>query len=125
MKKRSMWIVFLAALLCLTMLFVSCESKDNTDDKETKDPIDTSDTDDTNPTEPDEKTPEPEKVDYAALIKKWTNYIAYQTPEQDDEMPTDLKNFYNSDTTEWFDAYGDLCLILDTQYDNSNFDSSG
>ena len=116
-----MWIVFLAALLCLTMLFVSCDSKDNTDDKETTDPFDTSDTEDTTPTEPDEKTPAPESVDYASLIKKWTNYISYRTPTDEDALPTGLDKFYDSDSREWFgDTHGDLWLRTETVLDDKN-----
>ena len=110
MKKRSTWIVFLAALLCLTMLFVSCESNADTDDE--TDDIETTDTDET--TEPQE-TEEPEEaeaknedVDYDGMLAKWTQYLTYK-PEEGRDVLSATQTLYTKANIQ---KYGDLAFYI-------------
>lgn len=76
MTKRSYWILVLSALLCVSMLFVSCGS-DNTD----ADNLDTSDTTTETPADEKEPIPESEKVNYQSIYEQWSKYIGYRQPE--------------------------------------------
>ena len=80
-------IMILSALLCLSMLFVSCTSD------QTEEPIEETtaqaETTDTTPTEtPIETEPEPIpedlKIDYEAIIAQWNEYISFEGETEDD-----------------------------------------
>ena len=111
MKKRSTWIVFLAALLCLTMLFVSCGSNADTDDE--TDAVDTTETpEQTEPQEteePEEPKAEVENVDYKGAIAKWAEYLTYMEPEARPQLNASLA-FQATDTTR-VDQFGDLFFV--------------
>lgn len=114
MKKRSTWIVFLAALLCLTMLFVSCKSNadtDDTDDIETTEPTDTTEPQETE--EPEEGKVKNEDVDYDGMIAKWTQYLTYKAPEAKPEV---YDMTIATDLTAEIYRMGDLGIVNETKY---------
>ena len=106
-------IMILSALLCLAMLFVSCDS---TPVGET-DPVGSETTAETTvntqlATEPEPETqpepiPENLNVDYDAIIAQWSEYINFGDTEEDASNVTELKQ-----------------LISHTQYDNESFNVS-
>ncbi len=85
MKKRSIWMVFLATLLCMTILLVSCKSANTdseTDGTETTDQIETTESqENTQPEETEEAKAENEKVDYLGNITAWAKCISFKAPE--------------------------------------------
>ena len=92
MKKRSRWILILSALLCLCMLFASCQSgkepQDENGDLETS--------------LPEEAIPENEKVEYDKIVAEWTKYLKYE-PSQTGGSVSAEKVFsvnYNTDTVD-------------------------
>ena len=100
MTKRSRWILVLSVVLCISMLFVSCES-DVTDATETN----TSDTE-TQAT-PKEPIPENEKIDYKNIFEKWYEYISFTAPEAEDAMgATKLYSYYDGSDAPYLAVKG-------------------
>ncbi len=81
MKKRSRWMLLLSALLCLSILFASCQRSDDP----TGDPLDSGTADSETDTgiiaDPEEPIPANEQVDYKSLVDQWTKYLTYRAPE--------------------------------------------
>ena len=89
MTKRSSWILVLSALLCISMLFVSCGS-DNTE----ADDLDTSDTTSETPKDEKEPIPESERVNYSAIYEQWSKYIGYEASAEEEEIKANLLYSY-------------------------------
>ena len=81
MTKRSGLVLVLSVLLCISMLFVSCESG-NTDTTAT----DTSETVTETAEIKKEPIPQDEKIDYVSIFDQWNEYISYASPEEEDAM---------------------------------------
>lgn len=86
MKKRTIWISLMSALLCLPLLLAAC---DNTGDTETESETETSvesDTETATPNEPTVERPtiEDEKINYKELIDRWKEYLTPVGASADD-----------------------------------------
>lgn len=118
MKKQTIIILFLSAILCLTMLFVSCDqgktvetTEETTTSVETTEEITT------------EAVIEDVEVDYSSIIADWNKYVEFDTPE----LPSVLDKYNNSlITTD--DALDNVdvrlngkLLFVTTTYNNTEF----
>ena len=90
MKKRTIWISLMSALLCLPLLLAAC---DNTGDTETESETETSvesgtesGTETATPNEPTVERPtiEDEKINYKELIDRWKEYLTPVGASADD-----------------------------------------
>ncbi len=100
MKKRSLWILFLSALLCLSMLFSACDSGSTNDTEEPSgsDGEETTDTESGSGNEAiADEIPVDEKIDYLNILTEWNKYI---TSVGTYDAPT-----YSSNSTSLFSTY--------------------
>lgn len=67
MKKSSIGLLLLSVLICLSMLLISCDSKDKA--QATQDPFATA-----------EPAPEDVKIDTATVFEKWNQYLTFSSP---------------------------------------------
>ena len=91
-------IMILSALLCLVMLFASCTSEQSTGaSEETTAQAETAETTASQTTELEtepEPIPEELKIDYAAIIAQWSEYIDFEgETEEDDAILSSLFNY--------------------------------
>ena len=129
MKKRSQWIYILSVLLCLTMLFASCNKvPDDTDtDTDANTVITTQETTEetTELTETEPAIPEDEKVDYASKISGWIKYL--QKREDKTELKTSLEHLFNmnqDDQTRRVSTTSNYMIVADT-YREEYYDING
>lgn len=129
MKKRSLWILFMAALLCLTMLFAACTSEsdiEETSGTDTEAPETESDTDAATETETEtepetEATPKDEDIDYSAIIAEWNKYLSLAEPDNEDTFTSSTYMYQvytqNIDGVQITQTlYGDIAAVT-TRYD--------
>ncbi len=95
MKKRSIWILMISALLCLSMLLAACDS-DDASGTDTSDVV-TTDGDET--TNRDTK-PKGDNVISSEFVKEWTAYI---TPVE--KEPTERNNYNGLETVKDYTGY--------------------
>lgn len=95
MKKRSLWIIFLTALLCLSMLFAACDSSDADDIEETSATESESESIVESETPTDTVAPEPLEteerpvdaaVNYESIIDIWLTYFSYTELESEKDF---------------------------------------
>ncbi len=67
MKKRSLWILLISALLCFSMLLAACDSGDTEEPTESGNEM---------TVEAEEPIPEDEDVDYSSILSEWTKYLS-------------------------------------------------
>ena len=119
-------IMILSALLCLSMLFVSCATE-STEELPAETTAQAEETTETTPTETDLETepepiPEDLKIDYDTIISQWSQYISFEDEtEVDSDISNSLSNLYSyssywneySNYSENYDVYrqGDLVLF--------------
>ena len=83
MMKKSRWMMLLAALICLSMLFVSCGSEGTFMNGEQNPSMDGSpDKDPDGDSSTDNDGPGNETVIYRAITDEWSKYVAYKEPEK-------------------------------------------
>ncbi len=78
MKKRLLWILFISALLCLSMLFAACDSGTtniDTDGASETESVEDGTSETGSETNTVEEIPEDEITDYAAILTEWSTYI--------------------------------------------------
>ena len=119
MKKRSQWIYILSVLLCLTMLFASCnKDPDDTDtNTDTDTVITTEETTEevTELTETEPAIPEDEKVDYASKIAGWIKY--FKKAEDKTELKSSLERLFNvnyDDESRRVSTTSNYIIVTDT-----------
>ncbi len=85
MMKQSRWMMLLAVLICLCMLFASCASGDaGSPDGETPNgPADSNDGKTPDGGSENESTVGNETVVYRAITDEWSKYLEYKAPEAD------------------------------------------
>jgi len=126
-----MWIFFMAALLCLTMLFAACTSESDIEETSGTDTeaIDTGtetegDTDAA--TEPEaepeiEATPKDEVVDYAAIIAEWGKYLSVTQPDNEGTFTSSRYMYHvytqNIDGVRITQAVNGDIVAVTTRYD--------
>ena len=94
MKKRSRWILILSALLCLCMLFASCQSGNDPQDENGAPE-----------TLPEEAVPENEKVEYGKIVAEWTKYLKYESSTKGGSVKAEKFFGYNTNLHD-VDSYG-------------------
>ena len=119
MKKRSTFIVFLAALLCLTMLFASCDFlRGNTDDDINEETNNAQDM-----TLSEEPAASVERVDYTAKLREWEKYVSYKAPENMDIVNSAFSYYGNSENST-YSIHGDLLYVRQTNYINDYYNGT-
>ncbi len=128
MNKRSRWILLLSVLLCLSMLFASCQPSDEPADSTDSSTTEAGGAGVTADTEAEAEEPIPlnEVVDYQALVNEWTKYVTYRAPKEDAkrtvrQLFTVPENVYEAESiTEYFldeTSYYPFVLLTKSQED--------
>ena len=99
MAKRSTLILCLSLLLCLAMLFTSCDH--------TADPT-PDDQGGTTAAEKPDATLEDQAIDYQGIITEWNQYLAYREPEAMQTLETQYLFSVNDADYTYSAQYGDL-----------------
>ena len=118
MKKRSLWILFISALLCLSMLLAACNSGET---------VDTEGTSETEPVEEietetgteKEEIPEDEKVNYASILSEWGKYLTSVGNEAKDIYTSATYLFTENDSESIdveVDIYGKIAEVVKTRF---------
>ncbi len=142
MKKRSLWILFITALLCLSMLFAACDSDDieETSAVETESATETeteteseSESSSETVTEPVTEEPETEarptdkEVNYGSAIDVWEEYFTFVGKEDKNiftsateflnvKFEEDLNNDGFIDTRTSVETNGQIYTVVITKY---------
>ena len=119
MKKRSLWILFMSALLCLSMLFAACDSAGDIEETGTN-----ADTNAENNTDEaveleTEARPVDVEVDYAGAINAWEEYLSYVslTDVEDEKGYTSMEALFNTVSNDEYvrfgepERYGDIYIV--------------
>lgn len=107
MKKRSLWILFMSALLCLSMLFAACDSAGDIEETGTN-----ADTNAENNTDEaveleTEARPVDVEVDYAGAINAWEEYLSYVSLTEDEKGYTSMEALFNTVSNDEYVSFGD------------------
>lgn len=117
MKKRSLWILFMSALLCLSMLFAACDSAGDIEETGTN-----ADTNAENNTDEaveleTEARPVDVEVDYAGAINAWEEYLSYVSLTEDEKGYTSMEALFNTVSNDEYvrfgepQRYGDIYIV--------------
>ena len=118
MKKRSLWILFISALLCLSMLLAACDSGETVDTEgpSEKEPVEDIET---NTETENEEIPEDEKVNYVAILSEWGKYLT-SVGDENNSIFTSATHLFTENHSESTDVsvtrYGKIAKAVKTTY---------
>ena len=118
MKKRSLWILFISALLCLSMLLAACDSGETVDTEGTSETEPVEETETEAATEKEE-IPEDEKVNYASILSEWEKYLTSVGEDKANVLYTSATHFLTESDSELtavnIETYGKIAKMTSTR----------
>lgn len=112
MKKRSLWILILSALLCLSMLFSACSPADSEGESENLNSDEINDG-------TSEVPPQNENVNYKAILDEWSKYISSVGYEEQATYKTAtplFETYSDEDRSVSVTVHGNIAEVVEVRH---------